>query len=245
MPAAAMSFGSLSPRHYLARATMPGYDESPVVTIGYLETSKTVDFELRADRIDHRTHDGDLDRPRRQDQPAAARPVTIAGTGFRSGTTVTFDAESTTAYVLNTTTIYAITPAHAAATVTVKVTSRQRRKRDAHRGFQVRGAAVLQFQRHLDGYALAHPSLPAGVPRPQPFRHGDAFTIENNVLTGFTCGGVTIALSCAPARRQQRRLLIRCRRRHAVRPNRVRHHRDWNDQHSGVPRRPGGKPREQ
>ena len=46
MPVAAMSFGSLSPRHYLARATMPGYDESPVVAIGYLETSKTVDFDL-------------------------------------------------------------------------------------------------------------------------------------------------------------------------------------------------------
>lgn len=39
-------FGSLSPRHYPARATMSGYDPSPVVTIGYLETSKTLDFEL-------------------------------------------------------------------------------------------------------------------------------------------------------------------------------------------------------
>ena len=47
----------------LARATMPGYDESPVVTIGYLETSKTLDLRAGADRIDYRADDRDLDRP--------------------------------------------------------------------------------------------------------------------------------------------------------------------------------------
>ena len=40
------AIGSLSPRHYLARATMSGYATSPVVALGYLETSKTLDFEL-------------------------------------------------------------------------------------------------------------------------------------------------------------------------------------------------------
>jgi hypothetical protein len=189
------AFGSLTPRHYLARATMSGYDASPVVTIGYLETSKTLHFELvQAGLITGPMSVTSID-------PAAGSTgggttVTILGAGFRYHTTVTFDTESTTGYFLDPTTIYAITPAHAAATVNVKVTSSTGESATLTRGFVYAAPQSFNFNGTWTGYALAHPTLQEGV-NSSP-RHADMemrFTIENNVLTGFTCGGSTISSS--------------------------------------------------
>ena len=189
------TFGSLSPRHYLARATMSGYDASPVVTIGYLETSKTLDFEL--------VQTGLFTGPMTVTSidPAAGSTgggttVKILGAGFRYHTTVTFDDASTTGYFLDTTTIYATTPAHAAATVNVKVTSSTGESATLTRGFVYAAPQSFNFNGTWTGYALAHPS-PQEAGNSSP-RHSDMemqFTIENNVLTGFTCGGSTILLS--------------------------------------------------
>jgi hypothetical protein len=189
------AFGSLSPRHYLARATMSGYDESPVVTIGYLETSKTLDFEL--------VQTGLITGPMTVTSidPAAGSTgggttVKILGAGFRYHTTVTFDTESTTGYFLDATTIYATTPAHSAGTVNVRVTSSTGESATLTKGFVYAAPQSFNFNGTWTGYALAHPSLQEGV-NSSP-RHSDMemlFTIENNVLTGFTCGGSTIFLS--------------------------------------------------
>ena len=189
------AFRSLSPRHYLARATMPGYDASPVVAIGYLETSKTLDFDL--------AQTGLTTEPMRvrSIDPAAGStgggtPVMILGAGFRSNTTVTFDTASTTGYFVNTTTIYATTPAHAAGTVNVRVTSPAGESATLTRGFVYTPPQSFNFNGTWTGYALAHPILQGGVNNSP--RHSDMemqFTIENNVLTGFGCGGSTISSS--------------------------------------------------
>ena len=186
-------FGSLFPRHYLARATMPGYDESPVVTIGYLETSKTLDFEL--------VQTGAISGPMTVTsiEPSAGSTgggttVRILGTGFRSGTTVTFDTETTIGYFINTTTIYATTPAHASGTVNVTVTSAGG-SATLNRGFTYALPQSFNFNGTWTGYALAHPSLQKSLTRIQTHSDMDMqFTIENNVLTAFTCGGSTIGL---------------------------------------------------
>jgi hypothetical protein len=189
------AIGSLSPRHYLARATMSGYDTSPVVALGYLETSKTLDFEL--------VQTGLITGPMTVTsiEPAAGSTgggttVKILGAGFRYHTTVTFDAESTTGYFLDTTTIYATTPAHAAATVNVRITSSTGESATLTRGFVYVAPQSFNFNGTWTGYALAHPILQVGVNNSP--RHSDMemrFTIENDVLTGFSCGGSTISLS--------------------------------------------------
>jgi len=189
------AFRSLSPRHYQARATMTGYDESPVVTLGYLETSKTLDFELAQTGLTTGPMTVTSIDPA-AGSTGGGTPVTILGAGFRSNTTVTFDTESTTGYFLDTTTIYAITPAHAAATVNVKVTSSTGESATLTRGFVYAAPQSFNFNGTWTGYALAHPTLQEGV-NSSP-RHSDMemqFTIENNVLTGFACGGSTISSS--------------------------------------------------
>jgi hypothetical protein len=188
-------FGSLSSRHYLARVTMLGYDESPIVTIGYLETSKTVDFDLVQAGLSTGPVTVTAIDPA-AGSTAGGTTVRILGTGFRLDTTVTFDAESTIGYILNSTTIYAITPAHAAGTVNVKVTTPTGESATLARSFVYAPPQSFNFNGIWSGYALAHPGLDRSLDGSHS--HSDMemrFTIENNVLTGFTCGGSTISLS--------------------------------------------------
>ena len=188
---------ALSSRHYVARATMPGYDESPAVTVGFLETSKTVDLELM--------QTGLITGPMTVSSIApgagstdGGTPVIIGGTGFRSGLSVTFDAELIPVYVLNTTTIYATTPVHAAATVTVKVTNVSGESATLPGGFRYAAPQTFNFNGAWVGYALAHPSLPAAVRVPGHSDMDMSFMIEGNVVTAFTCGGSTISLPAPP-----------------------------------------------
>ena len=188
--------GSLPVRHYVARASRSGYDASPVVTIGFLETSRSLDFEL--------TTTGLVTGPLAVTalDPAAGSTgggtdVTITGTGFRTGTTVTFGGERTTAYVHNSTTIYTTTPVHAAATVDVIVTKPDGESVTLTGGFRYAAPQSFNFNGAWIGYALAHPFRETGW----AVLHSDMdmqFTIQDNVLTGFTCGGATIALRTPP-----------------------------------------------
>jgi hypothetical protein len=122
--------------------------------------------------------------------------VKILGAGFRSDTMVTFDTELVTGFFLNPTTIYATTPAHAAATVNVKVSTPSGQNATLTRGFVYAAPQTFNFNGTWNGYALAHPTVRKKASGSHT--HSDMemrFTIENNLLTGFTCGGSTIALS--------------------------------------------------
>jgi len=188
-------FGSLSAKHYQAKATMAGYDESPVESIGFMEASRTLDFELvRTGLI---TGQMTLTAV----EPSAGStvggtPVTITGSGFRSGSTVTFDSESIPAYALNTTTLFATTPAHAAGPVTVVVTNPAGERATLTAGYSYAPPQSFNFNGGWTGYALAHPFLDGGAIRSQT--HSDMemqFTVENNQVTAFSCGGAVITLA--------------------------------------------------
>ena len=147
----------------------------------------------------------------------------ITGTGFRSGATVTFDAEPARLATSRTRT-RSTQPLRRMrqATVNVNVTNAERRKRDSHRGIQVCRAAVLQFQRHLDRLCARASGVcrQAGASSPIP-TWTCSFTIREQRADRIHVRRFHDRPACAPARRQQRRLLIVGRRRHAVRPNRV------------------------
>ena len=124
-------------------------------------------LRARADRTDHRADERDRHRSggginrRRSLRDNHGQRIS-----FRQPST--FDAESTAAYVLNPTTIYAITPAHAAATVVVKVTKPSGESATVTGGFRYAAPAVLQFQRHLEGICAGASGLPAEAGRSLP-----------------------------------------------------------------------------
>ena len=188
--------GSLPARHYLARATRPGYATSPVVNIGYLETSRTLDFELTTTGLTTATLAVSALDPA-TGSTAGGAAVKITGTGFLFGTTVTFDRAPMTATVENSTTMYATTPAHAPGTVDVVVTKPGGDSVTLSGGFTYAPPQSFNFNGSWNGYALAHPD---GQGRARPL-HSDMdmlFTIQDNVLTRFTCGGSTIVLPAPP-----------------------------------------------
>ena len=187
---------------------MTGYDASPVVAIGYLETSKTLDFELAQTGLTTGPMTVTSIEPA-AGSTGGGTPVMILGAGFRSNTTVTFDTASTTGYFVNTTTVYATTPAHAAATVNVRVTSPTGESATLTRGVRIRDAAVLQFQRHLD-WLCARPSDPAGrcEQLAWTFRHGDAIHDRKQRVDRIQLRRFYHFLEYAATRCQRRRLLI-------------------------------------
>lgn len=117
--------------------------------------------------------------------------VKITGAGFRSGTTVTFGGERRNASVVNSTTLYVTTPVHAAATVDVILTRPDGETATLTSAFTYAAPQSFNFNGTWSGYALAHPEFTA---RYTAF-HSDmemGFTIQDNVLTSFTCGGSAI-----------------------------------------------------
>lgn len=107
-------------------------------------------------------------------------PLTITGTGFQSGATVTIDGIARTVYVANSTTIFLSSPAHAAGTVDVVVTN-----------------PGGQADRLTGGYTYASPesfdfngSWVGGAGSEYDYELG--FTIQNNLLTSVSCAGSTI-----------------------------------------------------
>jgi len=123
--------------------------------------------------------------------------VKITGTGFRSGATVTFDGERRNASLLNSTTLYVTTPVHAAATVDVIVMGPDGETATLTGAYTYAAPQSFNFNDAWGGYALAHPEISA---RYTPL-HSDmemGFTIQDNVLTGFTCGGSVIPALSPP-----------------------------------------------
>ena len=148
---------------------MPGYDESTTVAIGYLETSKTVDFELVQTGLFSGPATVTSIEPT-VGSTGGGTPVTIRGTNLRSGSTLTFGTESTTAYLLNPTTIYAVSPTHGEGAVNVSVTSPSGENATLAGGF--RFAPPGSFNFNGTGPGMHSPIRPANrsglAPRPTP-----------------------------------------------------------------------------
>ena len=106
-------------------------------------------------------------------------------------------ANARRAAVANSTDMYATTPAHSAGTVDVIVTKPSGESATVTGGFRYASPQSFNFNGTWIGYALAHPEL-QGRAR---VLHSDMdmlLTIQNNVLTGFTCGGSVIVLPAPP-----------------------------------------------
>ena len=117
--------------------------------------------------------------------------MTITGTGFRSGTTVTFGGERVNAYAANSTTLYLTAPAHAAGAVDVVVSWPNGESTTRARGFTYAPPQSFDFNGTWVGYALAHPPIGAQV-RPLHSDMDMCFTVENNMVTSFNCGGSNV-----------------------------------------------------
>ena len=188
------AFGSLKAGHYLVRASKAGYDPSPVVTLGFMEGSRTQNFELTVTGASQSLTISTL-------QPASGSTgggasMTITGTGFQLNTTVTFGGERVNAFAGTTTTLYLTTPVHAAGDVDVVVSRPDGQSTTLTRGFTYAPPQSFNFNGTWVGYALAHPPIGAQN-RPLHSDMDMRLTIENNVLTSFTCGGSDIAFSPA------------------------------------------------
>lgn len=115
--------------------------------------------------------------------------VTIAGSGFQSGAVVSLGGEWQTVQVVNPTSILITTTTHDPGTVEIIVTNRDGQTARLGGGYSYASAESFDFNGTWEGSALAHPDHLG------PMRHSDMhmrFTIERNVLTGFTCGGAPL-----------------------------------------------------
>ena len=141
------AFNGLTPRHYLARASKTGYDMSSVVNLGFVEKSRIQDFELvptgSAAPLSIATVEPS------SGSTGGGTSMVITGTGFRTGSTVTFGGERVTALCRQ---------QHDALS-DLAGTCRGRRRRgrvvaqrrvdDARGRIHLRAAAVVQLQRHV------------------------------------------------------------------------------------------------
>jgi hypothetical protein len=97
--------GPLNSRHYLARASKSGYTASPAVSLGFVEASRTLDFELVSPFASTAPLSVGVVSP-----PAGSTgggtTVRITGTGFQSRATVAFGGATVAAYAENSTTIH-------------------------------------------------------------------------------------------------------------------------------------------
>jgi hypothetical protein len=103
-----------------------------------------------------------------------AQPVTISGSGFVAGATVTIGGNAATAVaVLNSTTVTAVTPSHAAGTVSVIVTN------------PANGRAVLRAATSTAPRCPGPPTVTSTSPAGGPLAGGSLVTIKG---TGFNSG---------------------------------------------------------
>ena len=119
--------------------------------------------------------------------------VAILGSGFQSGVTVKLGAERQSARLLNNTSILMTTTAHDPGAVEIVVTNPDGQSARVGDGYSYASPQSFDFNGAWEGYAVAHPETHLG-----PRQHSDMemrFTIERNMLTSFTCGGATLALS--------------------------------------------------
>jgi hypothetical protein len=123
--------------------------------------------------------------------------VTITGSGFQPGATVTLGVERQTTRVDQSTVIQVTTSAQNAGAVEITVTNPDGQSVRRSGGYTYASPQSFDFNGAWVGYALAHPDSQAtSAPH-----HSDMpmlFTIENNVLTSVTCAGVVLAFSVPP-----------------------------------------------
>jgi len=110
-------------------------------------------------------------------------PLTITGTGFQSGATVTIDGMSRSVYVVNSATIYLSSPAHRAGTVNVVVTNPDGQADTLTAGYTYVSPASFDFNGTWLGGAGSE------------YDYELRFTIEKNVLTRVSCHTSTIVPS--------------------------------------------------
>ena len=120
--------------------------------------------------------------------------MTITGSGFQSGSTVTIAGARHTLSFANNTMLTVTTTAHDAGIAEVVVTNPDGQAASASRGFTFLSPQSFNFNGAWEGYALAHPDA-----RLQPnHRHSDMemrLTVENNLVTSATCGGAAFTPS--------------------------------------------------
>lgn len=190
------SAGSLTPRHYLARASRTGYTTSAVISLGYVEASKTVDFELTVPSAPSATLSVASISPT-TGSTGGGTTVRIVGTGL-SNAKVTFDGAAASVYAENSTALQATTPGHGAGPVDVVVTGSSGQTVTLAGAYTYASPQSFDFNGTWIGSALAHPDLAARV----VYRHSDMdmkFTIQNNTVTSFTCGGSELVTSPPPS----------------------------------------------
>ena len=123
---------------------------------------------------------------------AGGTTITITGSGFQTGLTVTLGGERQAVDVPNSTSILMTTTAHDPGPVAIVVANPNGQTATLSGGYSYASPQSFDFNGTWEGYAAAHPDHLG------PTRHSDMemrFTIERNVLTSFTCGGATLAFS--------------------------------------------------
>jgi hypothetical protein len=191
------AFGSLLPRHYHVRASKAGYDEASVVNLGFMETSRTQNFELTLTGSSAPLTITSIEPT--SGSTGGGASMKIIGSGFKTGATVTLGGDPVTTYAANSTTLYFTAPAHAAGVVDVAVSTGDTGSTTLARGFTYAAPQSFDFNGTWVGYALAHPPLAAQI-RPLHADMDMRLTVENNMLTSFTCGGADIAFSALAIR---------------------------------------------
>jgi IPT/TIG domain-containing protein len=104
--------------------------------------------------------------------------VTITGTGFQPGTTVTLDGTPPSyVWVRNSTTLQFSTPAHAAGAVDIVLTNPGSQAATLSRGYTYASPLSFDFNGNWEGAA-----------GPELWESAIRFTIQNNVLVNVSCG---------------------------------------------------------
>ena len=123
---------------------------------------------------------------------AGGTTITITGSGFQTGLTVTLGGERQQVEVPNSTSILMTTTAHDPGPVAIIVANPDGQTARLSGGFNYASPQSFDFNGTWEGFAAAHPDHLG------PTRHSDMemrFTIARNVLTSFACGGATLAFS--------------------------------------------------
>jgi hypothetical protein len=124
--------------------------------------------------------------------------VTITGSGFQTGATVTLGEIRHNRECREHTTIRVTTSPHDPGPVEISVTNPDGRAVTFTGGYSYALPQSFNFNGSWQGYALAHPDA-HGRSSPQHSDMEMRFTIENNRLTNLTCGGMTLAFSSPPS----------------------------------------------
>ena len=189
--------GPLTSRHYLARASKAGYTGTEAVSLGYVEASRTLDFELVSPFASTAPLSVGAVSPT-AGSTGGGTTLRIKGTGFQSRATVAFDGAPGTAYAENSTTIHVTAPPHGPGAVDVLVTNPDGQAARLAGAYTYASPSSFDFNGTWVGYALAHPESAARV----GVSHADMdvrLTIQDNSVISLMCGGAAIAIESPPS----------------------------------------------